>query len=186
MQRAFATTLSMVIRWPANDLLSRKDASSSTVGVTSIVRNSVTCGAVNALRTMASAVALRMPLIGVRVSRAAASVARCAAVATGRGVDCWADCGVECGVECEVEPGASTVDVAASTSARVIVPSSPVPARKARFTPRSLASLRTGGVDRGVSCESLAGGGSSGWTRGAGAVDAFLRFGRTPPSTGGP
>ncbi len=39
------------------------------MGVTSTVMNSVTCGAVKALRTIAAAVCLRTPLIGVRCSR---------------------------------------------------------------------------------------------------------------------
>ena len=41
---------------------------SSIIGVTSTVMNSVTCGAVNAEATMAAAVCLRTPLIGMRVS----------------------------------------------------------------------------------------------------------------------
>ena len=36
--------------------------------VTSTVRNSVTCGAVKALATIAAAVCLRTPLIGIRCS----------------------------------------------------------------------------------------------------------------------
>ena len=42
---------------------------SSIVAVTSTVTNSVTCGAVNADATIAAAVCLRTPLIGMRVSR---------------------------------------------------------------------------------------------------------------------
>ena len=68
MQSAFATTVSGVTRCPANARSSRMPRSSSIVAVTSIVRNSVTCGAVNALRTIAAAVCLRTPLIGMRVS----------------------------------------------------------------------------------------------------------------------
>lgn len=45
----------------------------SIIGVTSMVRNSVTCGAVYALCTIAAAVILRTPLIGTRRSRVAGS-----------------------------------------------------------------------------------------------------------------
>ena len=47
----------------------------SIVAVMSTVMNSVTCGAVNAELTIAAAVCLRTPLIGMRVSRVEWSVA---------------------------------------------------------------------------------------------------------------
>ena len=47
----------------------RSAAISSIAGVTSTVRNSVACGAVNALCTMAAAVCLRTLRIGLRDSR---------------------------------------------------------------------------------------------------------------------
>ena len=49
---------------------------SSIIAVTSQVMNSVTCGAVNADATIAAAVCLRTPLIGIRVSRCEWSVRR--------------------------------------------------------------------------------------------------------------
>ncbi len=110
--------------------------SSSIVAVTSIVRNSVTCGAVNALRTIAAAVCLRTPLIGMRVS-AGRSAPACAVA-------------VRSVASSPVSAGASVPDAAASTSARVMSPRSPVPVTSARSIPRSRASLRTGGVERGA------------------------------------
>src|SRR5690606_27663673 len=87
----------------------------------STVRNSVTCGAVNALRTIASAVALRTPLTGTRRSDRPA------------------------GAAADVFPLA-----AASTSSRVITPLAPEPVIERRSTPSVLASLRTGGLASGT------------------------------------
>ena len=57
------------MRCPSSARSRLSDATSSIVGVTSTVRNVVTCGAVKALRTIACAVCLRTPRIGVRVVR---------------------------------------------------------------------------------------------------------------------
>ena len=94
------------------------------VAVTSTVTHSVTWGAVNADDTIACAVILRTPLIGVRVSRSP-------------------------GARCGVGVGAlnSTASAAArSTSPLVTMPPSPVARTAPRSTPRSLASLRTAGL----------------------------------------
>ena len=56
---------------PARSRRSARRSSSSSVGVTSTVRKHVACGAVNALCTIAAAVNLRTPLIGMRRSSAA-------------------------------------------------------------------------------------------------------------------
>ena len=89
--------------------------------VTSTVRNSVTCGAVNALRTIAAAVCLRTPVIGMRVSRGGCCRRPTSAAARRRaGTRRPTPCG----------PGharTSTSDAAASTSSRVMSPRSPVP-----------------------------------------------------------
>ena len=66
MHIALPTTASSVALAP---FAFSRDTSSS-VRDTSTVKNSVTCGAVKALATIAAAVALRTPLIGIRVSRA--------------------------------------------------------------------------------------------------------------------
>ena len=107
---------------PASSGIALSRGSSSIEAVMSKVMNSVTCGAVNALSTIACAVALRTPLTGTRRSRVVGSYA--GAAATG---------------------GASATP---STSARVIVPPGPLPVSCARSTPRSRASLRTGGLAR--------------------------------------
>ena len=89
------------------------------------VMNSVTCGAVNALPTIAAAVELADALDrDAPLARPSCGSAprRQAAGAAARGA------------------------AAASTSARVIVPCGPVPVSAVRSTPRSLASLRTGGL----------------------------------------
>jgi hypothetical protein len=102
--------------------MARSRSSARTDRVTSTVRNSVTCGAVNALATMFSAVSFRTPLTGIRVSPPAAA-----------------------GTTGALTAGAAT---AACTSSRVIEPCGPLPTRTARSTPRSRASLRTGGLAR--------------------------------------
>ena len=96
----------------------------------------MTCGAVKALGTMAAAVNLRTPLIGVRVSRAPGAGGR---VCGSTPASSWA------------AAGRSPPPTKFRTSSRVISPRSPVPVTASRSTPRSLASLRTGGVDRGRS-----------------------------------
>ncbi len=123
--------------------------SSSTsfmVRVTSTVTNSVTCGAVNAEPTIAWAVALRTPLIGTRVSRAVSYEAAGAGAAAA---------GVSTGAGAAVGAGGAT---AACTSSRVMMPSGPDGITVARSTPRSLASLRTGGLASGRGRSSGTGG----------------------------
>ena len=95
------------------------------VRVTSIVTHSVTCGAVNAEATIAWAVILRTPLTGTRVSR-------CPGAGAYDGAPAAAVSG---------PPPAAD-----STSARVTTPPSPDGVSVVRSTPRSLASLRTGGL----------------------------------------
>ena len=120
-------------RTPAYSASSRTRRTAAIVSVTSTCRNSVTCGAVNALDTMAAAMCLRTPRIEMR-----SSVPRRA----GRPVPAplpdteWPERPM-------VSPAA-----ARCTSSRVIDPSGPVPASLARLMPRSLASLRTGGLAR--------------------------------------
>ena len=118
---ALATNSSGVTLTPANSGSFATRWRSSIVGVMSRVMNSVTCGAVNALPTIASAVSLRTPLTGTRRSRVAGSYDAA---------------------------GASGVagEAAASTSVRVTAPPVPVPRRVVRSTRSSLASLRTGGL----------------------------------------
>jgi hypothetical protein len=118
---AFAAKASGVSFTPAKEGWLFSFSRSSIIGVTSTVRNSVTCGAVNALWTTACAVALRTLLIGTRRSRGPP-------VTTGAGV---------------------AGPAARSTSSRVITPSAD-PASAARSTPSSFASLRTGGFASGT------------------------------------
>ena len=70
---ALATNSSGVTFTPANSGSACSRVRSSIVGVMSSVRNSVTCGALKALPTIAAAVILRTPLIGMRCSRVAGS-----------------------------------------------------------------------------------------------------------------
>jgi hypothetical protein len=83
----------------------------------------VTCGAVNALVTMAAAICLRTPRTGILSSRPVPAPFE--TTDTERTV---------------VSPAARC------TSSRVTEPPGPVPASSARLTPRSLASRRTGGL----------------------------------------
>ena len=66
---ALATSSSGETRTSRHSGMALSRSSAFIVRVTSTVRNSVTCGAVNALATMFSAVSLRTPLIGMRCSR---------------------------------------------------------------------------------------------------------------------
>ena len=116
-----ATNSSGVTLTPWNSGIACTFGRSSIVGVMSRVMNSVTCGAVKALSTTAAALCLRTPLIGMRRSRVAGSY------------------------DAAVSPGAVT-PAAPSTSSRVMMPRGPLPRRAVRSTPRSLASLRTGGL----------------------------------------
>ena len=84
------------------------------------VTNSETCGAVNAELTIAAAVCLRTPRIGIRIS----------------------------GEDSAVDRGARCVSAADRTSSCVIVVAGPVGVTVARSTPRSFANFRTGGVQR--------------------------------------
>jgi hypothetical protein len=72
---ALATNSSGDTRRPAYSGSSRTRRTAAIVSVTSTCRNSVTCGAVNALDTMAAAMCLRTPRTGMRSSGAAAKVA---------------------------------------------------------------------------------------------------------------
>ena len=136
----------------SRSLLSR--STNSIVLVTSTVIHSVTCGAVKAEPTIAAAVTLRTPLIGVRVSprsaNARAAPAPLAAPAPapapgGAG-------GIPESYAVAPAPPAAPPDPArkASTSSRVIV--SPPAGTIARSTPRSLAYLRTGGLASTCAC----------------------------------
>ncbi len=109
----------------ANSRRPLSSATASIMPVTSQVRNTVTCGAVNAEATMFCAVSLRTPLIGMRSSPPDGAAAR-----RGRA------------------SGAAWAREAASTSARETVPCGPVGVTRLKSTPRSLASLRTGGLAR--------------------------------------
>ncbi len=66
---AFAITSSGLMRTPANDGLSRSRRTNSIVRVAFTSVKTLTCGAVNALDTIAVAIALRTPLTGIRSSR---------------------------------------------------------------------------------------------------------------------
>ena len=136
---ALAATAMTPIRWPSSARSARSDAISSLVAVTSTVRKVVTCGAVKALRTIASAVCLRTPRIGMRVVRSPRRPVARSTSGTAPAVR-------------------GTLDARAaydSTSARVIRPVAPLASTSARSTPSSFASLRTGGVERGRSRERL-------------------------------
>ena len=134
MSSARATKSSGDTRSSANSGSSRTRRTAAIVSVTSTWRNSVTCGAVNALDTMAAAMCLRTPRTGMRSSpRGLASVVRRQALAPFSTTE---------------YPERTGVPVAAArcTSSRVIEPAGPLPASSARLMPRSLASLRTGGL----------------------------------------
>src|SRR5699024_5216750 len=160
MSRALATRSSGETFTSAKSGRSRRRATACMVLVTSTCKNSVTCGAVNALLTMAAAVCLRTPLIGVRCSRAERSTVSTVCVTACSGtVGAWGACAAD------------------RTSSRVTIPPWPVGVRAARSTPRSLASLRTGGLasgrePAGVTCSGCGGGGAggAGGETGAGGV----------------
>ena len=137
-QKALATSSSGVTLTSAKARSRLSRSTSSIIAVTSAVTNSVTCGAVKAEATIASAVALRTPLIGTRTSTA----------------------GVPSRVPPIPEEGAPRpsrrAEAAPTTSARVTIPPSPVGVTDCRSTPRSLASLRTGGLARARVCAPLA------------------------------
>ena len=111
-------------------LLSR--ASSSIVAVTSTVRNSVTCGAVNALDHGGGGVLAHAPDRGPGLGR--------------RGQLGPRDRAGLLVPRPPVQSGCRRLDILAGDES-----ASPVPATSARSTPRSWASLRTGGVERGRS-----------------------------------
>ncbi len=139
--RALAISSSGFTRRPWNSLSCLSSSTSFIVRVTSTVTNSVTCGAVKAEPTIAAAVALRTPLTGIRVSRAVSYDA------TGAGIT-----GVAVGAAAvgTVTTGSACFGVAAAwTSSRVMMPSGPDGVIVSRSTPRSLASLRTGGLASG-------------------------------------
>ena len=85
---------------PANSVVAATRSRSRMVSVMSTVSHSVTCGAVNALATIAAAVCLRTPLIGMRRSRdvspvgaAGAGQRRLPALGPRRGPCCRLDVG---------------------------------------------------------------------------------------------
>ena len=108
---------------PANSRRAATRSRSAIIAVTSTVMNSVTCGAVNAEATIAAAMCLRTPLIGMRVSRS-----------PGR---------VRSSLSRRARAGRRRRP---ATSSRDTVPFGPVAATSARSTPSVLASLRTGGL----------------------------------------
>ena len=111
----------------ANSGRRRSRSRSCIIGVTSTVRNSVTCGAVNALATIAAAVAFRTPLIGIRRSRVAGSYRR------------------------PPDVGANRLPAAAlSTSARLITPSARLAVHRGQVDAQVLGQLahRRGGQRR--------------------------------------
>ena len=128
---ALASTSSGVTLTSRNSLSFLSRSTSSIVALTSTVTHSVTWGAVKADATMAWAVILRTPLTGTRVSRSASSPIRPQRDAAGT---------------MSSDAVAPAPEAAASTSARVTVPPSPVGVTLPRSMPRSLASLRTGGL----------------------------------------
>ena len=84
MRHAFATTSSGVTLMSLSSRMPCSSRTNSIVRVMSTVRNSVTCGAVNALLTMACAVTLRTPLIGMRSSLRPAGAGAAAVGLSGR------------------------------------------------------------------------------------------------------
>ena len=100
------------------------------MAVTSTVIHSVTCGLVKADWLIAVAIILRTPLIGSRVSRSRGASCEARTSAVRRRM---------------TQRRAPTPAAAAWTSSRVIEPDGPEPVSVDRSTPRSLASLRTGG-----------------------------------------
>ena len=167
MSSARATKSSGEGRSSANSGSSRRRLTAAIVSVTSTCRNSVTCGAVNALDTMAAAMCLRTPRTGMRSSpRGPASAVRWPARAPFLTAE---------------YPERTWVPVAAArcTSSRVIEPSGPLPASSARLMPRSLASLRTGGLASARTAGAPgAVGGSSGSAGSAGPVGSSAVSGR--------
>src|SRR5207247_2721909 len=126
---------------PANSGSSRSRSTAAIMAVTSTCRNSVTCGAVKALALTAAAVCFRTPRTATRSSRGPDAAAVQADTVAG------ATAGVADGAAGAA--GVAGAATAACTSARVMVPSGPVPASPARSTPRSFASFRTGGLAAG-------------------------------------
>src|SRR5699024_6599083 len=159
---AFAANTIGVSFTPAKDGCCLSRSRMSIIAVTSTLRNSVTCGAVNALSTIAWAVALRTPLIGTRVSREPSSGAVAGAGRSGVS-----------GVAVAATPLA-----ACCTSSLVITPPAAEPVTLYRFTPRSLASFRTGGFANGTRLPAAGVVGSP-----AGVVDAAA--GEAPETTSG-
>ena len=133
MSSARATKSSGDTRRSANSGSSRTRRTAAIVSVTSTCRNSVTCGAVNALDTMAAAMYLRTPRTGMRSSPPRrAAVGKVAVLLPFPPIS--------------AERTWLSADAARCTSSLVIEPSGPLPASSAKLMPRSLASLRTGGL----------------------------------------
>ena len=118
---AFAIIKSGVTLMPAKSTEFFSRLTYSMVLVASTSTKMLTCGAVNALFTIAVAIAFLTPLTGIRSSRSVG----CAGVVRFLNTD--------------------ACDAAPTTSSRVISPFRPVPVTVSRFTPSSLASFRIGG-----------------------------------------
>ncbi len=176
---ALATNSKGLIRRPASSGRAASRVRSAIIRVTSTVRNSVTCGAVKALATIAAAVCLRTPLIGIRCSRPSVPVS-----ATGKRTTVPASAASSDGVRA----GAAIPVRAASTSARVMTPPAPVPVTVVRSTPRSLAYLRTGGLANGRGAPwpgaTVRLGAASTSGRAAAAASAWRPISRPPCRTG--
>jgi hypothetical protein len=156
---ARATNSSGEGRRSANSGSSRTRRTAAIVSVTSTCRNSVTCGALNALDTMAAAMCLRTPRTGMRSSPPGLTARGAAPGAVVRAPfpkTRWPE-----------RTGLSAV-AARCTSSLVIEPSGPLPASAARSMPRSLASLRTGGLASVRTPDAT--GGSSGITGGSAGI----------------
>ena len=114
----------------------------------------MTCGAVNALDTMAAAMCLRTPRTGMRSS----PPGTVGEVAVRDPFPDWA------------ERACVSAVAARCTSSRVIEPSGPLPASVARLMPRSLASLRTGGLASARTAGTPGSAGTSGGSTGTSAA----------------
>ena len=174
MRSARATKSSGEGRRSANSGRSRTRRTAAIVSVTSTCRNSVTCGAVNALDTMAAAMCLRTPRTGMRSSPP--------------GLETVAGWTVRAPFSKTEYPERTGVPVVAArcTSSRVIEPSGPLPASSARLMPRSLASLRTGGLASARTAGAPdSAGGSSGSAGSAGPVGISAVSGRAAAAATG-
>ncbi len=124
---------------PSNSGIARSVSAKRIDSVISSVTHSVTCGALNALRTIASAIVRKTPRTSMRSSRRSAR-SRC-----GNGAKTRDSRALDPLVPRLACPLAAS-PAAASRSARVTTPPGPVGCTDARSIPRSRARLRTGGL----------------------------------------